>query len=64
MYLLNGIIIFWFHLFKLIYSDCRNKIVCLGYPNLTTINDTNSRIEGDFVGKNILPISQEEGCDI
>jgi hypothetical protein len=38
--------------------------MCLGDPNLTTINDTKSHVEGNIVGKHIVLISQEEGCDI
>jgi hypothetical protein len=33
-------------------------------PNLTTINDTKSHVKGNIVGKHIMLISQEEGCDI
>jgi hypothetical protein len=41
-----------------------NEMECLEDSNLTTINDTKSLFKGNIVGKNIVLISQEEGCDI
>jgi hypothetical protein len=32
-------------------------------PNLVTINDTMSLVEGENVGKHLVLIAQEEGCD-
>jgi hypothetical protein len=61
---MDGIKVLWFYLFNLIDSVCRNKTLCLGDPNLTTINDTKSHVKGNIVGKHIMLISQEEGCDI